>query len=325
MSGIVVLGSANMDLVVRQPRPARPGETMYGTSFATGPGGKGLNQAVAAARAGATVAFAGCVGADDFGDRLTAVLTEAGVDAAALRVLDGPTESTATGIAAISVTDDGENSIVIVPGANGDAELTADDRSAIEAAGFLVVQLERPLPLVRAALETARAAGVRTVLTPAPATVEAAALVSLADIVVPNEGEAALLAGALADAATGVGTATGEGDGDAAAAASARLLSARASGGDGTGLAVVTLGARGALVARGGELIHRVEPRRVEAVDTTGAGDTFVGAMVAWLASGAALADALDAATAAAAIAVTRPGAAASMPTREEIVAALAG
>lgn len=317
MSSIVVVGSANLDLVVRQPRPAAPGETMYGTSFATGPGGKGLNQAVAAARAGGDVAFIGCVGADGFGERLRVVLDDAGVDASSVRILDGAgaPERAATGIAAISVTDDGENSIVIVPGANGDDDLTPADRAAIAAAEFLVVQLERPLGLVRAALTHARESGTRSVLTPAPAVPEARELVALADIVVPNEGEAALLAGA------------GDGGGDGESndpEASARALSARAAGGDGTGLAVVTLGARGAVVARGGEIVLHVQPRRVEAVDTTGAGDTFVGAFVAWLARGAELAEALDAATAAAAIAVTRPGAADSMPTRAEIEAALA-
>ncbi|MFS0735182.1 PfkB family carbohydrate kinase [Microbacterium sp. 1P10UB] len=309
MSGIVVLGSANMDLVVRQPRPARPGETMSGSSFATGPGGKGLNQAVAAARAGADVAFIGCVGADDFGARLTRVLDEAGIDASGVRVITEPADRASTGIAAISVTDDGENSIVVVPGANGDDELTETDAAAIARAQFLVVQLERPLPLVRRALEAARERGVRTVLTPAPATADAAALIPLADIVVPNEGEAALLSGLV----------------DHDADASARALSGRASGGDGTGLAVVTLGERGAIVACGGEIVHRVGARRVDAVDTTGAGDTFVGALVAWLARGADLEEALEAATAAAAIAVTREGAAASMPSRDEIEAALAG
>ncbi|WP_296198196.1 ribokinase [uncultured Microbacterium sp.] len=321
MSSIVVVGSANLDLVVRQPRPAAPGETMYGTSFATGPGGKGLNQAVAAARAGGDVAFIGCVGADGFGERLRVVLDDAGVDASSVRILDGAggPERAATGIAAISVTDDGENSIVIVPGANGDDELTPADRAAIAAADFLVVQLERPLGLVRAALTHARESGTRAVLTPAPAVPEARDLVPLADIVVPNEGEAALLAGA------GDGGVDGGVDGESSdPEASARALSARAAGGDGTGLAVVTLGARGAVVARGGEIVLHVQPRRVEAVDTTGAGDTFVGAFVAWLARGAELAEALDAATAAAAIAVTRPGAADSMPTRAEIEAALA-
>jgi ribokinase len=309
MSRIVVLGSANMDLVVRQSRAARPGETMYGTSFATGAGGKGLNQAVAARRAGAEVGFLGCVGADGFGQSLAATLADAGVDARGLRVLESPPELAATGIAAISVTDDGENSIVIVPGANGDDALTDGDRTAISEAGVLLVQLERPLALVRQALEAARASGVRTILTPAPAVTEAAGLVDLCDIVVPNEGEAATLSG----------HASGDPE------ASARLLSSRAAGGNGAGIAVVTLGSRGAVVARGGEIVHRVAPRAVDAVDTTGAGDTFVGALAAWLGRGAPLEDALDAATAAAAISVTRPGAAASMPTRDEIEAVLAG
>ncbi len=135
MSRIVVLGSANMDLVVRQPRLARPGETLAGTSFATGPGGKGLNQAIAAARAAGsadTVAFLGCVGDDAFGHRLVEALRAAGVDADGIRTVTAPAAAGSTGVAAISVTDDGENAIVVVPGANADDALTDADRRAIK-------------------------------------------------------------------------------------------------------------------------------------------------------------------------------------------------
>lgn len=318
MSRIVVLGSANMDLVVRQPRLARPGETLAGTSFATGPGGKGLNQAIAAARAAGsadTVAFLGCVGDDAFGHRLVEALRAAGVDADGIRTVTAPAAAGSTGVAAISVTDDGENAIVVVPGANADDALTDADRRAIAGAAFLLVQLERPLTLVRAALELARTAGVRTVLTPAPAVPAAAELVPLADVVIPNDGEAAVLLRALDPKGAA-------GDGPEAAA---RALSARAAGGDGSGIAVVTRGAAGAIVARGGTLLAPVAARAVHAVDTTGAGDTFAGVLVAWLAEGAELADALAAASAAASLAVTRPGAAAGMPTRDEIVAVLRG
>lgn len=306
MGAIAVLGSANMDLVVRQPRRPEAGETIFGTGFETGPGGKGLNQAVAAARAGASVRFLGVVGDDAFGRRLRETLESAGVDTAGLR-----TTSRATGIASIAVTDDGENTIVVVPGANADEALTDADRAAISASSHLVVQLERPQALVRAAMTFAREHGVTTVLTPAPATAGIDDLVALADILVPNEGEARLLARLDGDG-------DGDGDGDTDAEASARALSTRA------GLAIVTLGSRGALVAQKGEVTARVAARPAAAVDTTGAGDTFVGALVAWLAGGEDLGAALAAATAAAAIAVTRAGAAASAPTHDEIRALLA-
>ncbi len=293
-ASVVVLGSANMDLVVRQPRRVERGETIFGTSFRTGPGGKGLNQAVAAARAGAAVTFIGAVGADDFGARLREWLAGEGIDVSLLRTTESP-----SGIAQITVTDDGENAIVVVPGANSVDDLTVADREAIASAAFLVVQLERPESLVREALTHAHAHGVTTVLTPAPARTGIEDFVALADILVANEGEAALL--------------SGEPDAEAAAVALSRTART----------VVVTRGSRGALVASRGAIAARVTARAVTTVDTTGAGDTFTGALVAWLASGAQLADALDAATTAAAIAVTREGAAESMPALAEIVSAL--
>lgn len=290
MGRIVVLGSANMDLVVRQPRRARAGETMFGTAFHTGPGGKGLNQAVAAARAGASVAFIGAVGADDFGITLRSWLQSEGVDVSRLLISDR-----ATGIAQITVTDDGENSIVVVPGANDRSLLDAGDRDAIAGASHLVVQLERPASLLAEAMAFARSRGVTTVLTPAPATDGIDELVALADILIPNEGEAAHLAG----------------DTDAEAAARALSLVATT--------VVVTLGSRGAIVARDGEVVARVDAHQVEPIDTTAAGDTFTGVLVARLAGGDTLESALQGAAAAAAIAVTRHGAAASMPFAAEI------
>lgn len=296
MGSIAVVGSANMDLVVRQPKRAEPGETIFGTRFSTGPGGKGLNQAVAAARAGGAVAFLGAVGSDDFGARLRARLESDGVDTARLR-----TVAEATGIAQISVTDDGENTIVVVPGANSAVDFDDADRAVIAGASHLVVQLERPHALLVEAMRFARDRGVVTVLTPAPAREGIDDLIALADILVPNEGEATLLAGAL--------------EAESAAIALSRHA----------GLVIVTLGERGALVARGGEIVRRVAPRPVVARDTTGAGDTFVGVLVAWLAAGEPLAGALHAATVGASLAVTREGAADSMPSRDEILAALAG
>jgi len=285
-----------MDLVVRQARPALPGETIFGHRFDTGPGGKGLNQAVAAARAGARVAFLGAVGDDDFGARLRATLVGEGIDVDGLVTLADP-----TGIAAITVTDDGENSIVVVPGANASSALRDADRGRIAAASHLVVQLERPLELVLEACRFARSQGVRTVVTPAPVADGLDELIDLADVLVLNEGEAQRLAGR-ADAE------------DAATALSERA-----------GLVIVTLGARGALVAERGTVRQHIAARPVAAVDTTGAGDAFVGALVAWLAGGAELTEAGAAASAAASLAVTRAGAAASAPTREEILAILSG
>ena len=294
MTGVVVLGSANMDLVVRQPRRAEAGETIFGTHFHTGPGGKGLNQAVAAARAGADVTFVAAVGADDFGVRPRSWLQREGIDVSRVRIADAP-----TGIAQITVTDDGENAIVVVAGANARASLDDADREAIAEASHLVVQLERPEPLLREAMSFAREVGVTTVLTPAPARDGLDELVALADVLVPNEGEAALL--------------SGEPDPELAAMA----LSRRA------GTVIVTLGARGALVAIGGEVVERVSAPAVTAVDTTGAGDTFTGVLVARLAAGDQLAAALAHASAAASLSVTRHGAAESMPTADEIAAAL--
>lgn len=295
MSEIVVLGSANMDLVTRQPRLPRPGETMFGTGFSTVPGGKGLNQAVAAARAGGDVGFVGAVGRDAFGTQLRELAVREGIDDAGLVDVDA-----ATGIAQISVVDGGENSIVVVSGANvATDELDEAARAAILAARYLVLQFERPVPLVRAALEVARSAGAQTVLTPAPVTEVDETLLTLVDFLVPNAREACELAGL----------------DDETEAALALSRSA--------GTVVMTRGSRGALVARGGEVLLELPARRVQAVDTTAAGDTFVGVLVAWLADGGELEPALEAATAAASIAVTRPGATSSMPSRVEIDALL--
>jgi ribokinase len=295
MSTIVVLGSANMDLVVRQPRLPNPGETMFGTDFSTVPGGKGLNQAVAAARAGGDVGFLGAVGRDAFGVELRACLTRERIDGSGLADVDA-----ATGIAQISVIDGGENSIVVVSGANA-AFTTLDDaaRERIAGARFLVAQLERPLVLVAEALGVARGLGITTVLTPAPVQPIAPQVLALVDYLVPNAAEACELAGVI----------------DETEAAKALSRSA--------GTVVMTRGSRGVLVARGGEVIAELPARSVDAVDTTAAGDTFVGVMVSVLADGSALEAALHAATVAASIAVTRAGATTSMPTWDEIAALL--
>ena len=295
MSAIVVLGSANMDLVVRQPRLPRPGETMFGTGFSTVAGGKGLNQAVAAARAGGDVGFVGAVGRDAFGDELRRRLRDDGVDTDGLVEVDGP-----TGTAHISVLDGGENAIVVVSGANAAiTELDEKSQRRIEDAQYLVAQFERPLDLIGEAFVVARGLGIQTVLTPAPVQPVDHALLQLVDVLIPNAQEACELAGVS--------------DETEAAVALSRTV----------GLVVMTRGSRGALVAREGAIVVEVPARRVEAVDTTGAGDTFAGVLVARLAGGAELDDALRAATVAASISVTRPGASTSMPTRAEIDAAL--
>lgn len=292
---IVVLGSANMDLVATVDRAPGRGETVTGRDFSTVPGGKGANQALAAARAGGDVAFLGAVGDDDFGRRITALLADAGIDVSGLAVADRP-----TGTAHITVDATGDNSIVVVPGANGTVtELTDAHRAAVDAADLLMLQLELPLPLVTAAARHARDRGVRAVLTPAPAVALPADLLAAVDVLVPNEHEAALLAG-VADPVE-----------------AARSLAA--GGGD----VVVTLGARGALRVRAGEET-RVPAFQVEAVDTTAAGDTFAGVLAVGLAEGLDWAGALRRASAAAALSVRRPGASSSMPDRAEIDAFLA-
>lgn len=291
MTRIVVLGSANMDLVVRQPRLPEPGETMFGSSFSTVAGGKGLNQAIAAARVGGDVAFLGAVGRDAFGPQLRSALADAGVDVGGLVDLD-----IASGTAHISVLDGGENSIVVVPDANG-VELPLDDaaKALIASAGYLVVQFERPMALVAEAIAYARSVGVTTVVTPAPVMPLPEGFLGDVDVFVPNAGEARELAGV---------------DDEVEAA---RVLSRT------VGTVVVTRGSRGALLARSGEIVAEVPAHRVDPVDTTGAGDTFTGVFVARLAAGDDEAAALRAASVAAALATTRHGASTSMPAWAEV------
>ncbi|WP_116952241.1 ribokinase [Jiangella endophytica] len=292
---IAVLGSANMDLVATVDRAPGRGETVTGRTFTTVPGGKGANQALAAARAGGDVAFLGAVGDDDFGRRVTALLAGAGIDVSGLAVSDQP-----TGTAHITVDATGDNSIVVVPGANATVTaLTDAHRAALDAAQLVLLQLELPLPLVTEAALYARSRGVRVVLTPAPAVPLPPELLAAVDVLVPNEHEAALLAG-VADPVE-----------------AARSLAA--GGGD----VVVTLGGRGALRLRAGDETA-VPAFPVEAVDTTAAGDTFAGVLAVGLAEGLHWDDALRRASAAAALSVRRPGASSSMPDRAEIDAFLA-
>ncbi|WP_147945224.1 ribokinase [Microbispora sp. CSR-4] len=285
---ISVFGSANMDLVAYVAQAPKPGETVTGREFRTIPGGKGANQAIAAARAGADVAFFGAVGDDAFGPGLRAALAEAGVDTTGLRVVPGP-----SGVAHIVVQDGGDNSIIVVPGANG-AVTGPDGRDAevIARSDALLLQLELPMDAVVAA---AHVPGAEVILTPAPAVPLPAELLEAVDLIVPNEHEAAAL--------------TGRDDpGDALEALLGLVPEA-----------VVTLGARGALYgSREGVRLH--EPAvPVRAVDTTAAGDTFAAALAVARTEGADPARALRFASAAAALSVQRGGASTSMPHRHEI------
>ncbi|MFF4170368.1 ribokinase [Streptomyces sp. NPDC001744] len=294
MTSIVVLGSTNMDLVTRVPRAPALGETVTGRSFRTVPGGKGANQAVAAARAGGEVAMIGAVGTDDFGGRLRATLEHCAVDTDLLRTVEG-----SSGTAHVVVDDEGGNAIVVVPGANGTVTgLSHGDEALIGTADFLLLQLELPLSAVVAGAAAARRLGVRTVLTPAPARPLPPGLLAATDLLVPNEHEAAALTGLA----------------DPRAAAEALLRDVPA--------VVVTLGAAGSLyAARGAEPVVVPAPR-VRAVDTTGAGDTLAGTLAVALGEGRPVPEALAWAQTAAALSVRREGASASMPYRVDIEAA---
>ena len=305
---VVVCGSLNMDLVARVATLPRPGETVAGRGLQRLPGGKGLNQAVAAARMGAKVAMIGARGDDADGATLEGLLAAEGIDTCGVlrRRPDADSATTAvhTGLAQVMVADDGENAIIVHGGAN--ASLTPDEvRTALAAlphAGVAIAQLETPPATVAAFLGAARARGMRTLLNTAPALPDTRDLLALADIVVLNETELAHYAGAPSPAV-----------GDAYAALARRLLD-RA---DQT--IIVTLGAQGALCVTADEESHLAAPR-VEVRDTTGAGDCFCGVLAAMSAQGYALAQALPQAVKAASLAVTRVGAAPSMPRAAELV-----
>nr|WP_275937008.1 ribokinase [Streptomyces nanshensis] len=285
-----MLGSTNMDLVAYVATAPRRGETVTGRAFRTVPGGKGANQAVAAARSGGSVAMIGAVGRDDFGLRLRDALDGAGVGTDGLRTVEGE-----SGTAHIVVDDDGGNAIVVVPGANGTVDGLADgDEERIAAAGALLLQLEIPLAGVLAGARAAHDHGVRVVLTPAPAQPLPPELLAVTDLLVPNEHEAAVL--------------TGKSDPYDAADALLALVPE----------VVVTLGARGSLYAVRDADPVLVPAPRVKAEDTTAAGDTFVGALAVASGEGRAMPEALEWASAAAALSVQRPGASASMPHRAE-------
>ncbi|MEU5250201.1 ribokinase [Streptomyces longwoodensis] len=291
MTDIVVLGSTNMDLVAYVEKAPRRGETVTGREFRTVPGGKGANQAVAAAHAGGTVSLIGAVGDDAFGGRLRSALEHSGVSTDHLRTVEGP-----SGTAHIVVDDEGGNAIVVVPGANGTVDrLAPGDEGLIASADALLLQLEIPLAAVVAGARTARAHGVRTILTPAPAQPLPPDLFDATDLLVPNEHEATTL--------------TGRTDPLQAAVALLEVVPE----------VVVTLGESGVLYAARGQEPVSVPAPRVTAVDSTGAGDTFAGALAVALGEERPVREALAWAAAAASLSVQRPGASASMPHRTEI------
>ncbi|MEN9646289.1 MAG: ribokinase [Actinomycetota bacterium] len=278
MLDVCVVGSANLDLVATVQRLPGPGETVPSGSYAEYPGGKGLNQVVAAARAGATTAFVGAVGHDTAGEMLLGVLHDDAIDTRHVHAVAEP-----TGRALIFVSDEGENCIVVVAGAND--TVRAD---TVPAAKVYLAQLEVPVDAIERAFTAARAAGALTVLNPAPVKPVPESLLALCDIVTPNEHEVELLGGV----------------------EHLRSLGARA--------VVVTQGSRGATLHTA-EGSQHVEPFAVAPVDTTGAGDCFSGSLCARLAAGDDMPTAMQFAAAAAALSTTVPGAVPSMPYRSAI------
>lgn len=309
VSTVVVLGSCNVDLVVQAPRHPQPGETLLGSGLATHPGGKGANQAVAASRAGASVAMIGRLGADSGAEFLRRELVSAGVDITPI----GTCQHDPTGTALITVTDTGENTIIVVPGANGLLQAAHVDDALVagvfDGAKVVLVQLEIPLAAVRAGLMAARSVGARTMLNAAPSQPLPADIVQLVDVLVVNEGEFFDLVGS----------------------SSVDPVDWPPIGGVAT--VVLTLGPGGVVfgapgVAAAGERdpasSGSLPGYRIEVVDTTAAGDTLCGYLAAALAQGQTLNAACRLANAAAALACTKPGAQPSIPFLDDVLHFLA-
>jgi ribokinase len=298
VTGVFVLGSINQDFVLKVERRPNPGETVTNAELSTGSGGKGANQAAAAARLGASVTFLGRVGDDEFGAPLVQALGEKGIDTSLVKQVSGES----TGAAFITVTPDGENAITVAPGAN--RSLTPEDADAAsEAIGdsrVLVAQMEIPVETVVRAVEIAVQRGIRALVNLAPTFEVPRELLEKLDPLVVNEHEAAFLLG-------------GEVEGvDGALSAASKLLSL------GPQSAVVTIGEAGAVCASGESSRHLPTPK-VDVVDTTGAGDAFVGALAARLARDAPLEDAVAYAVRAGAAAVTKVGAQGALPTPDVV------
>lgn len=289
-----------MDLVTRAPRLPKGGETLIGQSFSTVSGGKGANQAVAAARLGAQVSMIGCVGSDAYGEALRGALLAEQIDCQAVSTVDG-----SSGVALIVVDDNSQNTIVIVPGANGALTTEVIDRfdSVIRAADVLICQLEVPDASVGHALKRGRELGKTVILNPAPASRPLPSdWYASIDYLIPNESEASALSGLSVDSL------------DTAQAAATRLIAL------GAGKVIITLGAQGSLFADGQRFEHFPAPV-VKAVDTTAAGDTFVGGFAAALAAGQDEVSAIRFGQVAAALSVTRAGAQPSIPALSDVQA----
>ncbi len=297
MAAVVVVGSANVDLVVRAPRHPVPGETLLGTGFASHPGGKGANQAVAAARAGARTALIGRMGPDGGAEFLRTALRADGVDISAV----GTCRHDPTGTAVITVADSGENTIVVVPGANAMLRpIHVDDAMAagvFDDARVVMAQLEIPLDVVRHGFEIARNRGAITMLNAAPMTALPTELLAVTDVLVVNETELEQLTGS----------------------SSASFDDARWAALGAVSSVVLTLGGDGAAVLRRGQAALTTGGHEVEVVDTTAAGDTFCGYLAAALADGEAVEAAVVRANAAAALACTKEGAQPSIPNADEV------
>ena len=295
---IVVVGSSNTDLVVKLPRLPQPGETIIGGTFSVASGGKGANQAVAAARAGGNVTFIARVGDDHFGRQAIEGFKIDGVDVKAIGVSPG----TSSGIALIFVDERGENFIGVASGANNEFSPSDLERASdtLASADILLLQFEIPLSTVQAAIRTASRAGVRVILNPAPARNFDPELYKLISVITPNEIETEIL--------TGIHVSD-----DASMANAAASLLDR-----GVSAVVITLGARGAFLAEAGRN-ESIPAFKVTPVDTTAAGDVFSGALAVSLGEHSSMNDAVRFASAAAAISVTRLGAQPSAPRRDEI------
>jgi len=314
---VIVVGSVNVDLVARVDHLPAAGETVDGATFDRHPGGKGANQAAAAARLGARVAFIGGIGADPFGEEARAALEDEGIDLSGLALVGGP-----TGVALVLVDRDGENVIAVAPGTNADLAPKAVEDAMAELApkpgDVVVVGHEIPTASTRSALAAGMSAGACTILNPAPAAGIDRSLFGLVDLLVPNRIELEQIV---------VEDDRRAGRSPEPAASPERLASKLlASAADGPPIreaVVVTLGAGGAIVVRADPPALEAQPPRVDAIDTVGAGDAFVGALAASLAAGRALDEAVRRAVVAAALSTTRQGARGGLPTAAELEAAI--